>query len=186
MYYQHYQIKNIQGNPVTVNLKRDKRLTKTSRWERLPDESVLLRVPFRLPRHQVSALLEQVARQLEKSHALHAQRNDTELHQRAEMISKKHFKGNIQWKSIRWVSNMQTRLGSCTRGGTTDGQIRISDKIKDWPDWVVDYVIAHELLHRKYPNHSDAFWSELKASYPLAEQARGFIQGINFAKGRPL
>ena len=52
--------------------------------------------------------------------------------------------------------------------------------------WVVDYVIAHELLHRRHANHSAAFWDELKAAYPLAEQARGFIQGVSFASGRPL
>jgi predicted metal-dependent hydrolase len=183
---QRYQIRNSQGDQVIVNLKRDKRLTKTSRWERLPDGSLLLRVPYRLPNRRVSALLEQVARQLDKSISLHRQRNDAVLHQRAEMINKKYFNGKIQWNAICWVGNMQSRLGSCTRGGPTDGQIRISDKIKDWPDWVVDYVIAHELLHRKHSNHSAAFWNELRAAYPLAEQARGFIKGVSFASGCPL
>jgi hypothetical protein len=81
---------------------------------------------------------------------------------------------------------MQSRLGSCTHGGVSDGQIRISDKIKGWPDWVVDYVIAHELLHRRHPNHSDAFWNDLKTAYPLTERARGFIHGVGFAAGQPL
>jgi predicted metal-dependent hydrolase len=183
---QRYQIQNRQGDQVTVNLKRDKRLMKTSHWERMPDGSLLLRVPYRLPNRRVAALLEQVARQLDKSISLHRQRNDTVLHQRAEMVNKKYFHGKIQWNAICWVSNMQSRLGSCTRGGPTDGQIRISDKIKDWPDWVVDYVIAHELLHRKHPNHSAIYWNELKATYPLAEQARGFVKGVSFASGRPL
>jgi hypothetical protein len=47
-------------------------------------------------------------------------------------------------------------------------------------------VIAHELLHRKHPNHSAAFWDELRAAYPLTEQARGFIQGVSFTSGQPL
>ncbi len=186
MTYQRYQVKDSQGSLVIVNLKRDKRLTKTSRWERLPDGSLLLRVPYRLPNRRVNALLEQVASQLDKSIILHRQRNDAILRQRAEMVNKKYFSGKIQWNAICWVGNMQSRLGSCTRGGPTDGQIRISDKIKDWPVWVVDYVIAHELLHRRHSNHSAAFWNELKAAYPLAEQARGFIQGVSFASGRPL
>jgi predicted metal-dependent hydrolase len=186
MTYQRYQIRNTHGDQFTVNLKRDKRLTKTSRWERLPDGSLLLRVPYRLPNRRVAALLEQVASQLDKSISLHIQRNDSVLHQRAEMVNKKFFNGKIEWNAICWVSNMQSRLGSCTRGGPTDGQIRINDKIKDWPDWVLDYVIAHELLHRKHPNHSATFWNELRAAYPLTEQARGFIQGVSFASGRSL
>ena len=181
---QRYQVRNIQGNLVSIILRRDKRLKKTSHWERMPDGSLLLRIPYRLPKRRIGALLEQVATQLDKSIKLHNNRNDAVLQQRAELINQKHFNGKIQWNAIRWVSNMQSRLGSCTRGGPTDGQIRISDKIKDWPIWVVDYVIAHEMLHRKHPNHSDLFWSELKAAYPLAEQARGFILGAGFAAGR--
>jgi len=183
---QRYTIRDRHDNLIQVNLRRDKRLTKSSRWERMPDGSLLLRVPYRLPKRRVSALLEQVASQLDKSSALKSRRNDADLHQRAELINQKHFEGKIQWNAIRWVNNMQASLGSCTRGGPTDGQIRISNKIKNWPDWVVDYVIAHELMHRKHPNHSGVFWSELKAAYPLTERARGFIHGVGFAAGQPV
>jgi YgjP-like, metallopeptidase domain len=182
----HFTIRDARGNLIQVDLRRDKRLKKTSRWERLPDGKLLLRIPHRLPRYKVSSLLEQIANQLDKTTIIHAQRTDSDLQQRAELINQKHFKGSIQWNAIRWVSNMQSRLGSCTRGGPTDGQIRISNKIKFWPDWVVDYVIAHELLHRRHPNHSDVFWNELRAAYPLTEQARGFIHGVGFAARQPL
>jgi predicted metal-dependent hydrolase len=181
---QHYTVRSSQGNQVTINLRRDKRLKKTSRWERLADGTLLLRVPYRLPKRRIGALIEQVAAQVDKSIQLHSYRNDSDLQLRAELINQKYFDGKIQWNAIRWVSNMQSRLGSCTRGGPTDGQIRISDKIKDWPDWVVDYVIAHEMLHRKHPNHSGIFWSALREAYPLTEQARGFIHGVGFAAGR--
>jgi hypothetical protein len=183
---QRYTIQNRSGHMVQVNLRRDKRLKKTSRCERMPDGSLLLRVPYRLPTRKVGSLLEQIASQLDKSTALHSRRTDADLHQRAEVINQKHFDGKIQWNAIRWVSNMETRLGSCTRGGSSDGQIRISIKIKNWPNWVVDYVISHELMHRKHPNHSDTFWSELRAAYPLTERARGFIYGVGFAAGQPL
>jgi len=102
------------------------------------------------------------------------------------LINRKHFNGVLRWNSIRWVNNMQCRLASCTRGGNTDGEIRISARIKDWPGWVVDYVIAHELMHRRHPNHSQSFWDELSSAYPLTERARGFIHGMGFAAGQPL
>jgi predicted metal-dependent hydrolase len=180
-----YTIRDGRGNQIQVDLRRDKRLKKTSRWERLPDGSLVVRVPYRLPKHSVSTLLEQVASQLDRTTILHAQRTDDDLQQRAELINRKHFNGSIQWNAIRWVSNMQSRLGSCTRGGPTDGQIRISNKIKNWPDWVVDYVIAHELMHRRHPNHSDIFWIDLRTAYPLTEKARGFIYGVGFSAGYP-
>jgi predicted metal-dependent hydrolase len=181
-----HTIRDARGNLIQVDLKRDKRLKKTSRWERFPDGSVSLRVPYRFPNNRVDALLEQIATQIEKASLMHARCTDADLHQRAELINQKHFNGKIQWNAIRWVSNMQSRLGSCTRGGPTDGQIRISDKIKNWPEWVVDYVIAHELMHRKYPNHSEKFWSELEDAYPLTERARGFIEGTGYAASQSL
>ena len=58
----------------------------------------------------------------------------------------------------------------------------ISDKIKEWPEWVVDYVIAHEMTHRLHPDHSQEFWETLRQAYPKTEQARGFIKGVGFAK----
>jgi predicted metal-dependent hydrolase len=186
MLEQHYTILDKTGKQIRVNLKRDKRLTKTSRWERLPDGSLYLRVPYRLPGRRIGRLLEQISDQLDKITVSHARRNDTSLQKRAELINQKYFKGSIQFNAIRWVSNMHSRLGSCTRGGRTDGEIRLNNKIRSWPDWVVDYVIAHELMHRKHPNHSADFWKDLTAIYPLTERARGFIEGAGFAAGQSL
>ncbi len=50
------------------------------------------------------------------------------------------------------------------------------------PIYVVDYIIAHELAHRKYPNHSADFWDYL-SRYPHTERARGFIDGVAYAQG---
>ena len=182
---QPYTIRDMHGNLVVVDVRRDKRLKKTSRWERLPEGSLLLRIPHRYPKFSIDSLLKQIASQLDQVNNKRAHRTDVQLNARAELINQRHFDGKIRWNAIRWVSNMQRRLGSCTRGGPTDGQIRISDRIKNWPDWVIDYVIAHELMHRKHPDHSKAFWEELKAAYPLTERARGFIHGVDFARGLP-
>ncbi len=183
---EHYALQDGKGQLVPVKLRRDKRLRRTLRWQRLPDGSLLVRVPPRLPKRQVGPLLEQIKGQLDKVNSSHHRRTDADLQQRAELVNKKYLGGEIRWNAIRWVGDMHTLLGSCSQGGTTDGEIRISDKIKDWPDWVVDYVIAHELMHRKHPNHSAAFWSELRQAYPLTERARGFVRGITFASGRTL
>ena len=153
---------------------------------RQSDGSVLLRVPARLPRQALDGLLTQLPGMLEQQENLAARRTDAELQARAEQINRKYFNGQIRWEAIRWVDNMQQRLGSCTRGGATDGHIRISSRMRNWPDWVVDYVIAHELLHRRYPNHSAEFKEELKRAYPFTERAQGFIEGVGFAQGQPL
>jgi predicted metal-dependent hydrolase len=183
---EHYTIRDAKDQLVQVRLRRDRRLRRTLRWERLPDGSLLVRVPPRLPKRQIGHMLDEIRNQLDKVAVVRKSRTDADLWQRAQLVNKKYLGGKIQWNAIRWVSDMHTLLGSCSRGGATDGEIRISNKIKGWPDWVVDYVIAHELLHRKHPNHSAAFWSELRQAYPLAERARGFVRGVVFATGHPV
>jgi hypothetical protein len=140
-------------------------------------------VPYRLPWRVVSQQVDEIAAHLEKQDQLSQCRTDPGLQERAEYLNTKYFHGSLQWRAIRWVSNMKVRLGSCTNGGTTDGHIRISDRIKNWPQWVIDYVIAHEMLHRLHPNHSKDFWQALSQAYPLTERARGFIRGLAFAQG---
>jgi predicted metal-dependent hydrolase len=73
--------------------------------------------------------------------------------------------------SIRWVDNQTTRWGSCT---SATGTIRVSSAVAAFPDWVVDYVVVHELAHLAVADHSPAFWT-LVGRYPLTERARGFL-----------
>lgn len=80
---------------------------------------------------------------------------------------------------VRWVDTMATRWASCT---VTTGEIRVSDRLRDMPDWVVDYVLLHEVVHLVEPSHSARFWS-LVGSYPLAERARGYLEGFQAAGG---
>ena len=74
-------------------------------------------------------------------------------------------------REIRWVDDMTTRWGSCTPG---TGTIRLSSRLARFPDWVVDYVIVHELAHLEHADHSPAFW-RLVHRYPRAERAIGYL-----------
>lgn len=172
------------GSEVVVHVRRDRRLKKSARWQRQPDGSILLRIPHRLPQRDVQPLLDDITAQLKDQQARAERRTDADLQARAELINRQHFGGQVEWQAIRWVGNMQHRLGSCTNGGPTDGHIRISERIKGWPQWVIDYIIAHELAHRVHPDHSAEFWDYLGRAYPLTERARGFIEGVGFAEGR--
>lgn len=73
--------------------------------------------------------------------------------------------------SITWVSNQRDRWGSCT---PAHGTVRLSDRLADFPAWVIDYVIVHELAHLIEANHSDRFWA-IVARYSLSERARGYL-----------
>ena len=172
------------GTQLPVTIRRDKRLKKTARWQREPDGSLLVRIPNRMPKAQLPKLLENITAQLEKNKQTAKRRTDEDLQARATYLNRTCFDGKISWEAIRWVPPMKTRLGSCTTGGPTDGHIRISEEIRDWPQWVVDYVIVHEMAHRLHPNHSAQFWQTVNQAYPNTERARGFIKGVMFAQGK--
>jgi predicted metal-dependent hydrolase len=96
---------------------------------------------------------------------------DADLMLRAEQLSARHFAGDLMPSSVRWSEQQSRRWGSCT---TDTGAIRLSARMRDFPAWVVDYVLVHELAHLRYRSHGPRFWS-LVARYPLAERARGYL-----------
>ena len=75
--------------------------------------------------------------------------------------------------SINW-RNMNERWGSCT---TVDRTIRISDRLVGSPAYVLNYIIFHELIHLKVPNHDSDFYNYL-SRYPDAVKAEAFLEGF--------
>lgn len=105
--------------------------------------------------------------------------SDAKLVARAADLSQRYLGGLAKPVSVVWVTNQNSRWGSCT---PADGTIRISVRIKGMPSWVLDYVILHELTHLLQPGHSAGFWS-LMESYPRTERARGYLEGVAAAAG---
>ena len=144
-------------------------------------ERVVVLIPGQFSRAEerewVDRMLERLAARDQR-----ASRSDAELGARARRLVRRYLVEHAQVAvpaSIRWVNNQNGRWGSCT---PADRTIRISDRIMDMPDWVIDYVLLHELVHLVVPSHSARFWS-LVARYPRAERARGYLEGVSAAAG---
>jgi len=172
----------LDKDPITVEVIRDGRLRTRIHWE-WNGNHVRIRAPRRITKHQLDKQVADIVEEVKRRRAQVRIRADSDLEAMARHINRTYFGGEISWHTVRWVSNMRKRLGSCTVGGPTDGDIRISDQIKGWPDWVIGYVVAHELTHRKYPNHSKEFWAFVNR-FPKAERARGFLLGVAFQLGQ--
>ncbi len=163
-----------------VEVRRSQRRRRTVSAYR-EGERVVVLIPDRFSRAEET---EWVARMLARLAAREerVQRTDHELHTRARRLIARYLPdhaGGAVPASVRWVTNQNGRWGSCT---PDDGSIRISHRIQEMPDWVIDYVLLHELAHLVVPSHSTAFW-ELVNRYPKAERARGYLEGISAATG---
>lgn len=106
-------------------------------------------------------------------------RTDEALTERALVLSERYLGGHAVPTSVRWVSTMSRRWGSCT---PSQGTIRVSDRLREVPPHVLDYVLLHELAHLLVPGHGPRFW-RLLSSYPRLERSRGFLDGLAHAEG---
>ena len=112
---------------------------------------------------------ERIERQLRRSRP-----TDQALQDRARALNRRFFGGRLRWNSIGYAEQ-ERRWGSCT---FTAGVIRISTRASSLPEWVLDYLLVHELAHLEHADHGPAFW-EIVNRYPLTERARGYLMAID-------
>ncbi|WP_405723560.1 M48 family metallopeptidase [Streptomyces sp. NBC_01537] len=160
-----------------VEVRRSARRRRTVSAYREGDRTIVL-IPARMSaaeeKRWVTLMLDKLAAQ-ESRRML----GDEELAARAEQLSGQYLGGRAAPDTVRWVTNQNSRWGSCT---PSEGSIRLSHRLQGMPEYVIDYVLLHELAHLLVPGHGPRFW-ELLDDYPRTERARGYLEGV-VAAGR--
>jgi predicted metal-dependent hydrolase len=168
-----------QHTPV-VEVRRSERRRRTVAAYR-EGERVVVLIPNQFSRAEESAWVDKMLARLEAKDRRGA-RSDDALMARAEQLAGRYFADYgpaALPRGVRWVSNQRGRWGSCS---PDDRTIRLSDRLRELPTWVSDYVIVHELAHLLEANHSQKFW-QLVGRYPKTERARGFLEGFSAFAG---
>jgi predicted metal-dependent hydrolase len=131
----------------------------------LDDGVIRVHVPATMSNAQIDLHVAELVPRLERRY----RSEHLDLERRGRELSSRYSLPRAS--SVSWADNQQKRWGSCTIG---TGAIRLSIRLADYPPWVVDYVLVHELAHLVVPDHSAAFHA-IVDQYPLAERARGFL-----------
>lgn len=152
------------GDDFRVEVVRSARRTRTVGAE-LRGDVLRVSVPSWMTRAEEVAWVEKMTASFRRKRS--AERID--LVDRASTLARRHELPRP--REIRWADDMTTRWGSCTPG---TGTVRISTRLAKFPDWVVDYVIVHELCHLEVRGHGPEFW-RLVHRYPKAERAIGYL-----------
>lgn len=70
------------------------------------------------------------------------------------------------------LKDTRSRWGSCA----PDGTLAFSWRLVMAPDWVLDYVVAHEVAHLRELNHSERFWALVAQLTPHREAAVAWLK----------
>lgn len=70
------------------------------------------------------------------------------------------------------IRNQRSRWGSCSASGT----ISLNWRLVQAPEFVRDYIIYHELMHRREMNHSNRFWRQVAEVCPGWRDAERWLK----------
>lgn len=78
---------------------------------------------------------------------------------------------NFAPKQVK-ISSAKTRWGSCS----PNGALNFTWRLVMAPLAVIDYVVAHELVHLRVKDHSSKFWKTVESIYPDYKKQRKWLR----------
>jgi len=171
------------------NIKIIKGKRKTISLQIKPDGSIELKAPLQMSDIQIQDFLNQKSEWIEK-HLLKVQEHQQqmsqikpltmeEIHELAdqalEVIPKRvaYFAPlvGVTYGRIT-IRNQKSRWGSCSSKGNLNFNCLLMLMLPE----VLDYVVVHELCHRKEMNHSPQFWAEVRKVLPDYEKRKIWLK----------
>ncbi len=150
---------------------------------------LLVRAPSKLPNAKIASFLAEKEAWIQKNMALFEQRAEKgedvrrisfeEVERLAEeaknvlpeMIARYAALMGVDYGRIT-IRNQRTRWGSCS----SKGNLNFNCLLMLAPREVQEYVVVHELAHRKEMNHSARFWSIVESVKPDYRQAKKWLR----------
>lgn len=162
---------------------------KTMSMEVTKDMKVLVRAPYKMPQKEIERFVKEKTSWIEKSLAKMKKRK--EEYETQEKLSAKDIKRLVEEaiavipKKVEYyaqkigvtygritIRNQKSRWGSCS----AKGNLNFNCLLMLTPEEVLDYVIVHELCHRKEMNHSEQFWKEVEQILPDYQERRSWLK----------
>ena len=172
---------------IRIRLLRSRRKTLALQIEK--DGTVLVRAPYLFPEHEIMGFVEKhrdwiaehrsrvLAQAEERKNTVHL--TEQELQDLAGAAGKDLPRRAAHFASVIGVSygritirNQKTKWGSCS----SRGNLNFNCLLMLAPEYVRDYVVVHELCHRKQMNHSPAFWEEVEKVLPDYRNAKKWLR----------
>lgn len=170
-----------------IEVRRSKRKTMTI--EITKEAKVLVRAPYHMPLFEIQRFVNEksdwvekhIQKMLEKQQKEPMQEKLTteqirELAEQALEVFPKRIAYYAERIGVTYgkitIRNQKTRWGSCS----AKGNLNFNCLLMLTPPEIQDYVVIHELCHRKEMNHSKQFWSEVEKVLPDYRERRKWLK----------
>jgi predicted metal-dependent hydrolase len=138
---------------------------------------IVVSIPARMSKADERAMVPEMVAKIRAQEAAATMSEERLATRVDELLSELAPEISLRPSSINW-RGMRERWGSCT---STDRTIRISDRLKGAPDYVLDYVLFHEAIHLQFFDHGPEFKAIL-TRFPLEDQAEAYLSGYEAAE----
>lgn len=140
------------------------------------DGSVIVRAPLRITERRIETFAadhwewvekqkQRISRQRENARRITGEERQEGFQKAKEIIPRRtaYFAARMGVSYGRiTIREQKTRWGSCSQ----KGNLNFNWKLVLMPPELLDYVVVHELAHRKEMNHSPSFWAVVEKELP--------------------
>ncbi len=159
--------------PPNVEVRRSNKRRRTVSAAREGNKTVL-----NVPQKMSITEIEEIARDLinrMNERDPRAYFSDDELFKRAQELSATYLFSKADPKSVAWSTRLTSTWGICT---PLEGEIRITSRLQGMPQYVLDYVLLHELVHLVINDHGKDFESMMR-TFEKKERAEGYLDALD-------
>ena len=159
---------------VEVRASAKRKKTGTAHWS---GSRIVVQIPARLKGKERARFVDELVERLLTQRPQNAT-GDAGLEERARVLAELYLDG-VEASSVRWVANQRRRWASCS---PATREIRVSSRLRQCPEWVIDAVLVHELAHLLEADHSPYFY-ELANRHPRQGECALFLDGFALGLG---
>jgi hypothetical protein len=159
---------------VEIRSSARRKKTGTAHWS---GSRIVVQIPARLRGRERSTFVDDLVERLMTQRPQNAG-GDAALEARALVLAEL-YNDNVVPSSVRWVTNQLSRWASCS---PATKEIRVSGRLRQCPEWVIDAVLVHELAHLQEADHSPAFY-DIARRHPRQDECELFLEGYALGLG---
>ena len=159
---------------VEIRASSRRKKTGTAHWS---GSRIVVQIPARIRGRERTTFVDDLVERLLTQRPQNAA-GDVVLEERAIALAEI-YNDAIMPSSVRWVKNQQARWASCSPASR---EIRISNRLRQCPQWVIDAVLVHELAHLQEVGHTAKF-NEIANRYPRQDESAHFLEGYALGLG---